>query len=237
MAVIKHGGVRGMVGHGGVLDLADIERNAREVLERARAEAERIRAEACEQAQQDAAARQAAAWREGFQRGLEEGREQGLREGREAGLVAARPEIDALVAAWNSALDVFRRQRQELLDVLSREALRLAVEMARRVVHRVNEQDPEAAAAQVARALEMLGSPAQAVVVVHPDDRAAVERHLAPLAHRLAAGEVRLVEDPAVGLGGCIARAQGGEVDAAVEPMLDRIVEAILGPPQEGAAA
>ena len=60
MAVIKHGGVRGMVGHGGVLDLADIERNAREVLERARAEAERIRAEACEQAQQDAAARQAA---------------------------------------------------------------------------------------------------------------------------------------------------------------------------------
>ena len=117
---------------------------------------------------------------------------------------------------------------------MSREAVRLAVEIGRRIVHAAPRGDPELAAIQAAKALEILGAPSEALIIVHPEDRAAVERHLAPLAHRLASGEVRLTEDASVGRGGCVARAAGGEVDASIEPMLDRVVRTLLGPLPEG---
>ncbi len=237
MAVIKQGRAIAMSAGGGVLDLRDIERQAREVLERARAEAERIRADASEEGQRSAEARSVAAYREGFERGLAEGREQGAREGREAAMAAAREEIDALLREWTAALDVFRARRNELVEGLSRESVRLALEIGRRLVHAAPRGDLDLAAEQAARALEMLGSPSEALLLIHPDDRPALERHLAPLAHRLASGEVRLVDDPSVGRGGCIARAAGGEVDASVGPMFDRVAEALLGPLPEEAAA
>jgi len=237
MAVIKRGGAVGALGGGGVFDLRDVERAARETLDRARDEAERIRADAAIESQRGLEARQVAAYREGFERGVTEGRAAGQREGRESGLVESRQEVERLIAEWTTTLDAFRRQRQELIDGLSREALRLGLEIARRIVHAAPRGDPELAAVQAAKALEMLGSPAEAIVVVHPEDRAALERHLAPLAHRLASGEVRLAEDASVGRGGCIVRAAGGEVDASVEPMLDRVIDLLLGPIPEEAAA
>jgi len=230
MAVIKRG--RAIEGHGAgtVLELRDVERAAREVLDRAHADAEALRARATVESQQDLEARRLAAWREGFERGRAEGRETGAREGREAAQAEMKSELDRVAREGITAIDLFRRRREELIDALSREAVRLAVEIGRRLVHAAPRGDPELAAAQAAKALEMLGSPHEALIAVHPEDRAAVERHLAPLAHRLASGEVRLVDDPAVGRGGCVARAAGGEVDASVEPMLDRVVRTLLGP-------
>ncbi|MBM4113654.1 MAG: hypothetical protein FJ253_09865 [Phycisphaerae bacterium] len=234
MAVIKQGRTVAVVGEGRVLDLRDLERQSRDVLDRARADAERIRASAANESQRLVEERSVSAYREGFERGLVDGREQGAREGREAALAAAKEEIDSLVREWSTALDVFRSRRQELLEGLSREAVRLGVEIGRRLVHAAPRGDADLAAEQAARALEMLGSPGEAILLVHPEDRAAVERHLAPLAHRLASGEVRLVDDASVGRGGCVARAAGGEVDASVEPMIDRVADILLGPlPEE----
>lgn len=234
MAVIKNGRLGAVTGTGGVLDLRDIDRQARSVLERARADAECIRADAAAESSRVVEERGVQAYREGFERGVAEGREQGQREGRESALAAAKEEIEALLREWNTALDVFRSRRQELLEGLSREAVRLGVEIGRRLVHVAPRGDSDLAAVQAARALEMLGSPSEALLLVHPEDRAAVERHLAPLAHRLASGEVRMVEDASVGRGGCVARAAGGEVDASVAPMIDRVTEILLGPlPEE----
>jgi len=234
MAVIKHGNTTALLGTGAVLDLRDVERTARETIDRACADAENIRARAAAEGLQDLETRRTAAWREGFERGRAEGREAGQREGRDAAHEQARAELDRLVAEWTTALDLFRRRREELIESVSREAVRLAVEIGRRIVHVAPRGDPELAATQAAKALELLGAPSEALIVVHPDDRAAVERHLAPLAHRLASGDVRLAEDPAVGRGGCVARAAGGEVDASVDAMLDRVVRTLLGPLPEG---
>lgn len=240
MAVIKQGrgdGPNGALVGGAALDLRDIDRSARETLERARAEAETIRATAADDARREAEARRLEAWREGFDRGRVEGREVGVRDGRETAHAEAKGELDRLVGEWTTALDLFRARREELIESLSLAALRLGIEIGRRVVHAAPRGDPELAAVQAAKALELLGSPDEALIVVHPEDRAALERHLAPLAHRLASGEVRLVEDSTVGRGGCIARAAGGEVDASVEPMLDRVVRTLLGPPPEGSGS
>lgn len=236
MALIKRGGAVSVSG-GGAFHLRDIDRQARETIERAREEAQRLIAQAVSESQRSIEERQVAAYREGFAHGVAEGREAGLREGREAGLAESRAAMERLVAEWTTALDVFRRQRQELIDGLSREALRLGLEIGRRVVHAAPRGDPELAAVQAAKALEVLGAPSEAEIVVHPEDRAAVERHLAPLAHRLASGEVRLRDDAGVGRGGCIVRAAGGEVDASVEPMIERVVELLLGPIPEEAMA
>ncbi|MBX3355951.1 MAG: hypothetical protein KF724_09665 [Phycisphaeraceae bacterium] len=236
MAVIKQGRTSSTLGPGAVLDLRHIDRAAREVLERARVEAEALRAGAALEAQQDAETRRLEAWREGFERGRAEGREAGLREGREAAHAEAKAELDRVAAEWTTALDLFRARRDELIDSLARAAVRLGTEIGRRVVHAAPRGDPDLAAVQAARALEVLGAPSEAVIVVHPEDRAAVERHFAPLAHRMASGEVRLVEDASVGRGGCIARAAGGEVDASVDPMIDRVVRTLLGPLPEGSA-
>lgn len=244
MAVIKQGRTVPDLGPGAVLDLRDIQRSARETLdragealERARADADAIRLRAADELREELEARRLAAWREGFERGRAEGRDEGRREGVERAHGEAKAALDRLLEEWMTALDLFRKRREDLLESLSREAVRLAVEIGRRIVHAAPRGDPELAAVQAARALELLGSPSEAQIVIHPEDRAALERHLAPLAHRLASGEVRIIEDASVGRGGCLARAAGGEVDASVEPMLDRVVRTLLAPLPEGTVA
>lgn len=237
MAVIKRGQPADRLGPGAVLELQDVELAAREVLDRARADAQSLKERAVQESQRDLDERRTAAWREGFERGRAEGRDAGVREGRDAGYAEAKADVERLLGEWTTALDLFRRRREELIASLSRESVRLAVEIGRRLVHVAPRGDPELAATQAAKALELLGSPSEAIIIVHPDDRAAMERHLAPLAHRLASGDVRMTEDASVGRGGCIVRAAGGEVDASVEPMLERVVRTLLGPIPEDLAA
>ncbi|MHC4991292.1 MAG: FliH/SctL family protein [Planctomycetota bacterium] len=214
-----------------VLDLGDLAGQARRIVDQARLEADRIIEEARNQAQRLEREAEAEAERRGHEQGLEQGR----RAGREEVLATLRPQLEQLSRSWSEALDDWGHRRHEMMIEAQEDVVVFALEVARKVVHRMIETDGGRAATQVASALELLGHPSGAEVRVHPDDRPLVEEALPGLLGQIdRARDVRLRDDPTITRGGCVVRTAGGEVDATIETQLDRIAEALVRRPEPG---
>ncbi|MEO1227248.1 MAG: FliH/SctL family protein, partial [Pseudomonadota bacterium] len=103
---------------------------------------------------------------------------------------------------------------------------------AQKLTHRVIEADAGVVADQVAAALSRVMEPTDVVIHVHPDDRATLSEVLPDLLAGLShLQRVDLTDDPAVGRGGCRLSLRGGEVDAAIDTQIARLVDAIQPPP------
>lgn len=188
---------------------ADAAHEAQAIIERARAEASAI----------EEAARQQAAL---FER---EARERGLRE--------ARVHFDEAVA------DAVRPWREQLADSVAEvaalrarvaarvegELVRLALEIARKVVHREVNLDHEIALTLVRVALSRVNSRALARVRLNPADHAFIESRLAQLG---SAGTVELLEDHTVGRGGCVVETETGDIDARIEQQFAEIERGLM---------
>lgn len=230
--IIKAGDVghasRGMLG----LDLRDIATQAESIVGAARAEADRILADARRQAEIlcEKAAHEARA--AGHAQGLEEGR----REGEQTALLAAtarlEKEQEALVSALAHLLSEFRDRREALLLAARRDVVVLAVAIARRFVERLAALDdvaPEIASQACGEALELIAESSQVLIRVHPQDAAAVRDLAAPIAESLQSGRhLRLVEDASVGRGGVVLETPDSQIDGTLTGRIDRIADELV---------
>ena len=228
MPILKQTSTRPLMKDAVVLDLGDLgkqaaalkaaaERKAREIVEAAAAEAARLTEGA------EAAGREAG-HAAGYEAGLAEGREAGRAEA----LEQAREELAALTERWGGLADVLEARRAELEHEAQDAVLDLALRLAEKVTHRVVEVDRGVVVGQVAAALERVLSPTDAVIVIHPEDRAALEEALPEMLERFTKlKHVSLREDDAVGLGGCRVEFDGGGIDAEIDTQLRRIAELI----------
>lgn len=233
MGLIRRSDAATLVRDAVVLDLGDLSRQADSLLLRARAEA----AQLVEEAKRERARLISGAAEEGRAAGHAEGLAIGRREGREAALEADALEISRLVGVWEEAAARFEGQRERLMSEFRTDAIRLALAIAERVVHRVVEIDVGVAGREVESALGLIAAQSRAVVAVHPDDRANVEGVVGGILRRFGrAGHVDVVEDERVKRGGCEVRSARGGVDAQVETQLARISEALLGVAADGSA-
>jgi flagellar assembly protein FliH len=159
---------------------------------------------------------------EAYARGLAEGLAEG-RAGAEAELEGARTTLELLVRdLW--------AHREELYREVEPDVVRLAIEVARRIVAEVAERDKELAQRLVAEALRRVHARDRVTVRVHPDDlepvRAQRERWL-----RMLEGveHLEILEDRRVPAGGALATTLHGSVDARWTTQLDEIERALLG--------
>ncbi len=179
------------------------------ILDRARAEAARLVA--------DAKANAANVEREARERGLAEAHE----------VIAG--EVDAAVAPLRDQLaatleDVSSLQETFAIKV-ERDTLRLALEIARKIVMRETTTDPDVALTLVRVALDRLRTRSIARIHLHPDDCAYVSAR----ADRLnAGGGIEIVEDPTIHRGGCLVKTDMGEVDARIERQFAEIERGLL---------
>ncbi len=214
-----------------VVDLGDLQREARRIEQRALAQARAILDEA--RAERDrliAGAADKGAARghaEGLRRGLEEGRTQG----REEALAAAKKEIEPLQKRWTEALNEFTASRDDLLASARADTLRFCCAFARRILSRAIELNPDSVAGVLEAALAQVLRPSRLVVECHPDDRAIIERTLPALVARYAAGtHAELRDNPALSRAGLVLRTESGVIDASIEAQIDRLVDALLPP-------
>lgn len=211
-----------------VLDLGDLGRQAAQLKAAAEAKAERIIADA----QAEADRLTAGAEQTGLERGLVEGRTQGEAAGREAGHAAALAEGAEVVQQVTERLAALAEQweaRRQELDRQAREAvLDLALRIARKVVHRTAEIDRQVVVEQVGHALERVLEPTDVTIRVHPDDRPTLDEVLPDMLARFShLDHVKVADDEAVGLGGCVLEAGEGRVDASLDTQLQRIAELV----------
>jgi len=156
----------------------------------------------------------------------EEGREAGYAEGRKL----AEAEAQRLAALLTAAQSGVAQLDQAVADQL----LKLALEIARRVVSDALAAKPELILPVVQEAVRCLPEFEQPVrVLMHPDDAALVQSHLAAQA---AAGGWLIVADAAMERGGCRLKTVTTEIDATLAGRWERVLAA-LGQKQDWLAA
>jgi flagellar assembly protein FliH len=158
-------------------------------------------------------------------------REAQLRElGRQQGVVEGRAKFDAQVAgeraALAQALQDFARERAAYYQKLEEEAVRLAMSIARKVLHREAQVDPLLLMGIVRVALERIEGATGVVLVVHPQQAAEWRRYLA--AHMDPGDLPEIVEDPALPPEQCRLRTSMGTADLGLEVQLKEIEQGLM---------
>jgi len=210
--------------------------NGREILERARLEAEetiiraRIEAEEVLAAARAEAARDAAAIKEAARR-------EGYADGRRAALAEAAAEAESIRQKARAVLEQAREIRREMLTSLEGEMVGLAREMAERIVAAQLTLDPAAVLSIAREALETARAREDVLLLVNPADAEVVHRHRAELEHALPPGAVlQVIADEAVAAGGCLVEAGDGRVEASLVARWRALDRALYGAADDFAA-
>lgn len=154
------------------------------------------------------------------ERAIREAREAGRREGE----FATRSAMQADVARAVEELGSTVRQLSELRPKLRLEAeadlVRLALEIARRVIRRELTADPEAITGLARTALERLRLQETVSVRMHPQFQEAVRQFLA---HAPGAAHIEVIGDPTMDRGAIVFETARGRLDASAETQFREI--------------
>ncbi len=210
--------------------LADVQREANEVVNAARREAEAIRREARAEAERLFEQRRA----EGHKQGFEEGRKAGLvsldAETKAAAARKADENMQSLVNALSEMLGQFDQQKRRLIAAAETGVIRLAYEVAQRICKSLGPLAAEAARANMRAVLELTRHEQDVRLHVNPQDQAGLREYATAIIDRIEGLEhVELVPDESLRRGGCVLRGRTATVDASIDVQLQRVAEAILG--------
>lgn len=212
-----------------VLDMSDLGRQAQRLLENARAQANQIIEDAKLKAQSLVDGADERGHARGFERGLIEGREQGKREAYEQALAQWLQQLEQVSASITAAIQDWEQRRDQVMHQATEDVIAFAIEVARRVTHRVIHSDPTVVREQVAAALKLVSRPTAIEIVVHPDQRQLLDKLLPQLIESIASCKhASIREDGTMLAGGCVINTAGGRVDASIETQLTRIAELLM---------
>jgi len=158
-------------------------------------------------------------------RGTKDAWEQGFRAGETAARQSLEAELRETTSALAGTISEIAAQRHETIRRAEADTVRLAIEIARRVLHREISVDPSALSALVGAALEKLRNQEIYRVRVHPDLEKLLQSSLAQCG-RSSATEV--VPDPNLARGGVTFEISRGALDASVDTQLREIERGLV---------
>ena len=212
-----------------VMDLSDLEREAAQIIARARAEAARIIAEAKSNAEREAMHIRDEARNAGHREGHEAGIEEGRTAGHDEALGIYSQALKDLSARWTQTLDVLHQHMPTHVADAKVDLVRLAIAIAERVTHQEALQNRGVAESTIAETLKMVGNARMVSLHVHPDELEAIEMYLPDALAKIRTVEsVELLADATITAGGCIAKFGAGQIDARLETQLQRIADELL---------
>jgi flagellar assembly protein FliH len=147
-------------------------------------------------------------------------RRRGFQEGEESARKALEARVEAAVQKAAASAETILGQTRQMRRQMEGDLVHLAVAIARRILHREIQVDPEALAGIVKAAVHKLDARELHRVRACPDDVAIVEKYLAqsPLPSR-----VEIVADPSLERGGLLLETARGYLDASMETQLREI--------------
>jgi flagellar assembly protein FliH len=209
--------------------MRDIENQARALLARAQQRAEQLLAAAQHEAEDLKKQAYANGLAEGRKDGLAKGLEEGRKSGHQQALTEHRARLSEVVGALTSATSQLDAARTRLEAEAIREVVELAIAIARRVTKRQGMLDPSVVQANAAEAMKLVVDASDVRIAVHPRQKQVLADALPRLQIQFPAlKHVELVEDDALAPGGCRVFSRQGQVDAALDTQLDRIVAELL---------
>jgi len=144
--------------------------------------------------------------------------ESGFRQGEKAGMVIAEKKIEASLRRYGEAVLEIGKLRKRLYHQVEREVVKLAVEVAKKIVHREVQADPEIIQTLVKVALGHVAEKSAVTVHLHPSDYNYILEHRSELSSGPEDGrEVVLLADKSIERGGCLIQTECGDIDARIE--------------------
>jgi len=229
MRLLKARDLRGL-GSKVAFNFEDVQCRARQELEQAGRDARQLR---------DVARREAdEIRRDEFERARREGLQQGLRDADEQierrATVLAEQRVDerlrTALPAVRAVSDSLARERERWLSEWEANVIRIAVAIAAKIVRREIELHPDVSAELVREALRLIAGNAQLRVRMNPADADRIGDFREQFASALAGvAELSIVPDNAITPGGCLLESEHGLIDARLETQLDRIYLELTG--------
>jgi flagellar assembly protein FliH len=147
-------------------------------------------------------------YQEGFLAGQAAGREQG------------RAEVQPVLDQMGRSLATLAGMRSHLRNDAEKDLVKLAVAIARRVLHRELTLDPESIEGLIRVALEKLEARELCRVRVHPDQEATIRNSLERFSN---SQKVELVADPSMQCGDVLFETTHGDLNGSIEAQLQEI--------------
>ncbi|WP_206524140.1 FliH/SctL family protein [Lujinxingia sediminis] len=133
--------------------------------------------------------------------------------------------------ASEEMLEALARARAEYDLLLKRaepDMVRLAFQIASRLIGEMLEMAPERVEQMVACSLELVRGKRQVLLRVHPEDLATLRAAEARLSYVIGGAPVHLQADDEVARGGCLIETESGQIDARLQTQLDVLQAALL---------
>lgn len=197
------------------IDLEAIRAEADALRAAARADADALLAEARAQSQlavTQAQARVAEIEAQAHARGFEGGDK--------AGRASADAEMEDMLETMRGLIDVARTERAKLIENAEPEIVRLATDIAERVLHDHIAIEPETVVTMTRQALQRLIAREKVTVRVNPADVEILRTHREALLNGHDVESVRVVEDQRVDRGGVVIETESGTIDAKISSQL-----------------
>ena len=235
MPIIKKVQVRELLTSAVVLNLGDVRREATDLIEAARIEAESIltnaRLEAAQLTECAAEVGRSEGRAVGEAAGRVEGLAAGTAQGHEDAIESMSERLESIANGWDEALAGLMASRDAIREEARRDLLRLSLAIAERVLGRLPAHEPSLVEHQVSGAIEMLAGSTSLRITLNPEDVPAVEQHLPSVMSTIrgsADADVSIEIDPEMIRGGCVVKAGDGEIDARLDVQMSRIVSGLF---------
>jgi flagellar biosynthesis/type III secretory pathway protein FliH len=204
--------------------MADIEQHARQILARAKAQADQIVADANAYAAKAKAGAAVEGKAAGIEQGRKEGREQAIVQARNQALTEQKAKLVETIGVLSKAAKELDARAQTLTQDARTELIPLALAIARRVTRLSGERDVRVVEGNVKEAIRLVMNKQSLRVAIHPTQKRAVDALLPQLKLQWPAMVfVEVLEDATVTTGGCKVYSAGGSIDADLDAQIDRI--------------
>ena len=144
----------------------------------------------------------------------------GFTEGKNVGREQAAAELQSVLDQLGRSLAALSSLRSRIREEAEGDLLKLAISIARRVLHRELTLDPESIEGLIRVALDKLQSRELCRVRVHPDQEQAIRKSLERFSNPQ---KVELITDPSLQCGDVLFETAHGNLDASIESQLREI--------------
>jgi flagellar assembly protein FliH len=158
----------------------------------------------------------------------QQARKEGFEQGRRDGLQAARKEVDTTLQRLEQIMQAMAEPLQAVDEQVESELTQLAIAIARQIIRRELQSDPEQVIGVVRDALSALPSAARNVYIhLNPQDALLVREKLVPADD--AEMPWKVIDDIALTRGGCRIESATSRIDASVEKRLNSVIAELMG--------
>ena len=158
--------------------------------------------------------------RDAYEKGFSQGHKDGLELGKKR-LAESAKRLETVIKGLSELKMRLYREAEE-------EILRLAIEIAKKIVHKELSIDSNAVLGTIRKAMEFLNGRTSIRILLNPADMDKVEEALPQIKAEKKLDGIELVPDPTVGRGGCILETGFGNINATIEDQLAAIADELL---------